>query len=92
MTKIKLIEPDPSVIKEYTGECQKGSVTIIIDERRCKNCDVCVQFCPNDVLELRDFKAKVKALEKCTKCMRCELLCPDFAIYVIDLDEEGKGE
>jgi 2-oxoglutarate ferredoxin oxidoreductase subunit delta len=59
------------------------SVSIEIVDEWCKGCDVCVAFCPQDVLEVRDGKVVVKDLESCTACGICEMLCPDFAIRVV---------
>jgi TPP-dependent indolepyruvate ferredoxin oxidoreductase alpha subunit len=58
-------------------------VTIQINDAWCKGCTICVEFCPKDVLVMNRLdKVEVKALEACTKCLRCEQLCPDFAIVV----------
>ncbi len=57
-------------------------VVIRIDEKRCKGCDICVKFCKQDCLALNGFVAIVTNANECTKCMRCEILCPDFAITV----------
>jgi 2-oxoglutarate ferredoxin oxidoreductase subunit delta len=48
-----------------------------------------VEYCPRDVLKLSDSfnkkgyhpPAAVKA-ESCVHCQLCELLCPEFAIFV----------
>jgi 2-oxoglutarate ferredoxin oxidoreductase subunit delta len=71
----------------------EGEVHIIPD--RCKGCGFCIEFCPNDVLvESEDFNIKgyhppeAKEPEKCISCQLCELICPDFAIFVVALDEE----
>jgi NAD-dependent dihydropyrimidine dehydrogenase PreA subunit len=35
---------------------------------------------------------RVVAAEKCTRCLQCEAICPDFAIQVVDLPVEvGTG-
>ena len=57
-------------------------VVIRIDEKRCKGCDICVQFCKQKCLAMNGFVAVVVNEKECTKCMRCEILCPDFAITV----------
>ncbi len=57
--------------------------TIEINERYCKGCYICIEFCPKKVLEMKGFVVSVKNLEACIKCMQCELRCPDFAIKVI---------
>jgi len=55
---------------------------IEIDERLCKGCGICVDFCPTDVLELRGLVVGVRDLDVCTGCQLCDLRCPDFAIQV----------
>ena len=62
---------------------------IHIIEDRCKECGFCIEFCPNDVLKKSDkINAKnfhppeLKSPENCTGCRTCELLCPDFAIFI----------
>lgn len=58
-------------------------VTIRVNETWCKGCTICVEFCPKAVLKMNQMdKVVVVDLEVCTKCMKCELLCPDFAITV----------
>ncbi|MFB3819123.1 MAG: ferredoxin family protein [Candidatus Methylomirabilales bacterium] len=65
-------------------------VTIEINDAWCKGCAICVEFCPKDVLKMTPLdKVEVVALEQCTKCLRCEQLCPDFAIVVFG--EPGVG-
>jgi NAD-dependent dihydropyrimidine dehydrogenase PreA subunit len=60
----------------------EDKIRIDINESWCKACEICVEVCPRDVLEMRDFVAKVVDLENCTGCQLCEQLCPDFAIVV----------
>lgn len=59
---------------------EKPQIEII--EKLCKACNICVEFCPKDVLEIKGLTVVVKNLDACTKCMQCELRCPDFAIKV----------
>ena len=63
---------------------------IRIHESWCKGCEICVQFCPKEVLAMKDGKAWVANLESCTACGLCELYCPDFAIEVLVLEESTK--
>lgn len=64
-----------------------GEVHIFND--RCKGCSFCVEYCPRDALEMSpEFNAKgyhpprVKNPQACLECHLCEMLCPEFAIYV----------
>ncbi len=65
-------------------KAKKKDVTITINEAWCKGCVICVELCPESVLEMRSGKAKVAHLDQCSACMLCELRCPDFAIVVVD--------
>lgn len=68
---------------------KKHEVTINRDW--CKGCNICVTFCPKDVLVLdREEKAVVARQDHCIGCRLCEMLCPDLSITVIteNLDEE----
>jgi NAD-dependent dihydropyrimidine dehydrogenase PreA subunit len=57
---------------------------VLINEARCRGCDVCIDLCPTDVLVPRPPRriAQVARLEACTGCRFCEWLCPDWAITV----------
>lgn len=78
-------------------EAPKGKV-FIIDER-CKGCGFCQEFCPKKVLEESDkYNSKgyhppeVVNPEDCVYCQLCELICPEFAIFVLDAKEVEKNE
>jgi 2-oxoglutarate ferredoxin oxidoreductase subunit delta len=67
---------------------EHGQVHII--EERCKGCKFCVEFCPLGVLAVSSgFNSKgyhppyVVDGEKCVRCGLCELICPEFAVYVL---------
>lgn len=59
-------------------------MTLAINQKLCKGCGICIEFCPKKVLALSD-KGKVyeKEVNLCIDCGQCELRCPDFAIQVI---------
>ena len=57
--------------------------SIAIDEALCKQCGLCVEFCPRGVLgNDANGQAQVVNLEACTGCLICELLCPELAISI----------
>ncbi len=63
----------------------------------CKGCGFCVEYCPRRVLELsEEFNKKgyhppiAGNPEACVCCGLCELICPEFAIYVKPIEEEEK--
>lgn len=63
---------------------------IIVDDRYCKGCALCVSVCPVQIIELdKDtindkgyHPARLTDEEKCTGCTSCALMCPDVAITV----------
>ncbi|RLF10537.1 MAG: 4Fe-4S ferredoxin [Thermoprotei archaeon] len=57
---------------------------IYIDEKLCKGCGICVEFCPSKALRPAEVEGEPpKPIDdKCLACKLCELLCPDFAIAI----------
>lgn len=67
----------------------KSNEAVWVDEARCKGCDICVSLCPAGVLTMRACPSaalgkiiSVVNPDDCIGCRKCELSCPDFAIYV----------
>lgn len=86
---IEIKEKDASVVKRYEGVGTKGPVVITVDERRCKVCNICVKYCPGNVLKLELESVVVVNIAGCNACMRCEFMCPDFAIYIDEVGKDG---
>ena len=56
---------------------------IEINRAWCKNCRICILFCPTAVYTENDLGGPIiSSPEKCTNCQLCVLRCPDFAIKV----------
>ncbi len=60
-----------------------------IDAERCKQCMLCVEFCPRGVLAVSDetnsrgfYPVVMRDEEKCTGCGVCALVCPSVCIEV----------
>ena len=78
-------------MKEYCRLFIAPNAEIHILESRCKGCGYCVEFCPEDVLKLSEKTNKqghhiprVNDKKKCNLCKTCEILCPDFAIFITE--------
>jgi len=64
-------------------------------KERCKGCRFCTEFCPKQVLhESTEFNSKgyhpvyADSNNECVDCGLCELICPEFAISVVPLEED----
>jgi len=62
---------------------------INIDEELCKGCSICIEFCPTKVLDESKrinkqgyYTPLVRREKECHGCRLCELLCPEFAIFI----------
>jgi 2-oxoglutarate ferredoxin oxidoreductase subunit delta len=72
---------------------------LFINKNRCGGCEICVTVCPTGILEIGDeLNMRVSYIPRvkegkdkyCTGCRRCELGCPDWAIYVLDESESSE--
>lgn len=73
---------------------QKKRFNHLIRERWCKGCNICVAFCPRQVLSLRNGKVFAEHPDQCIGCKLCEIRCPDFAIEIqeiVDAKSPGKN-
>ena len=61
---------------------------IIIDDKKCKSCGICMAACPNNLIEYSRTTneqgltpAEFKDTEgKCTGCAMCAVSCPEIAV------------
>jgi 2-oxoglutarate ferredoxin oxidoreductase subunit delta len=71
---------------------KKAKGKIVIDRDRCKGCHLCIDVCPNELIEVdktlnkkgySPARVSEKKKEKgCTGCAQCALVCPEVAIEV----------
>ncbi|MBN2364013.1 4Fe-4S binding protein [candidate division WOR-3 bacterium] len=70
---------------------QTKKFKITVDEKLCKGCENCVTQCPKKVLELNLLQKAFGARQNdCIGCLRCEYVCPDFAITVTEIEGDSK--
>jgi 2-oxoglutarate ferredoxin oxidoreductase subunit delta len=74
-------------------EKPKKSFRLDIDQERCKGCQLCIEFCPKNVLELSvELNKKgtpfssVMRQEDCIGCRACTRMCPDTCIELYELE------
>lgn len=70
--------------------------TVIIDQQRCKGCDLCVVACPTNVLGLQPKEVNDRGYhfaymadpDGCIGCASCAMVCPDacFTVYKTTVD------
>lgn len=58
----------------------------IIDADECVGCGICVDACPNDVLEVSGGKVDVVNEDSCVGCGDCVEECPMGAITEVQED------
>jgi len=88
-------------MKYWRSPIDQGSINVsrgrvIIIEERCKGCELCVIYCPRDVLRMSSsFNIKgyhyPESIDEiiCINCHFCEALCPEFSIFSIENKEES---
>lgn len=96
----KMLSEDKFYIKKVS-ELRRSKGRPHMIEDRCKGCGFCIEFCPAKVLIQSDrFNSKgyhppefiERPPEKvCIACKFCEMICPDFAIYVEVYENERKN-
>jgi 2-oxoglutarate ferredoxin oxidoreductase subunit delta len=59
---------------------------VIIDEKGCRDCALCVEVCPTEVLVRSDARqlAEVARTDDCIGCTSCVYICPSRCISVTD--------
>lgn len=67
--------------------------TVVIDTEACKGCDLCIDACKPDVLQMTTDRTNTRGyrfpelLVGCTGCRACADVCPDFCFQVYRYDE-----
>ena len=76
----------PGSSKEYkTGNW--SAFTPVIDKKKCINCMICVHFCPEHCVRLKDGKIKDIDIDYCKGCGICAEECPVKCIKMVKKEE-----
>ena len=82
-----------------TQRVKVSRAEIHIIEERCKQCRLCIELCPREVLQESEkvnekgyhLPKAVEEPEKgkiCVSCNICEVACPEYAIWVREKKEK----
>lgn len=89
MQKAKVKERKETMSRAHVVNSKKGQGEIHIIDDWCKGCGYCIAFCPQNVLEAsEEFNHKgyhppvVNDPDNCSLCRTCELICPEFSIWI----------
>jgi 2-oxoglutarate ferredoxin oxidoreductase subunit delta len=85
------MQANSKVLPSQKVKVSRGEIHII--KERCKQCGLCIDFCPTQVLQVSDeinekgyhLPKLVEAPEKgkiCLACGFCQVVCPEYAIWV----------
>ncbi|HTK82825.1 MAG TPA: ferredoxin family protein [Bacteroidota bacterium] len=73
--------------------------TIAVDIETCKGCELCIEACPQESIDLsgsinkQGYHYAVLVKDNCTGCVNCALVCPDAVITVYRARKQnGKKE
>lgn len=70
----------------------RGQVYII--RERCKECKICIEFCPKKILQNSTainskgyhYPEVIPGMENaCVHCEFCTMVCPEFAIFTVEV-------
>lgn len=62
---------------------------ILIDDKKCKGCDWCVQACEHGGITIHTDTGKAIACDLCQGEPKCKEACPEEALEIITSDEEA---
>ncbi|HUI66342.1 MAG TPA: 4Fe-4S dicluster domain-containing protein [Bacteroidota bacterium] len=71
--------------------------TVSFDIETCKGCELCVEACPQESLQLspqintQGYHYAVLVQDNCTGCINCALVCPD-AVITVYRENKKKGK
>lgn len=70
------------------GGFQSSNYFVEIDEETCTGCELCVERCPADALEMVDDVSKLKSESLCLGCGVCVYKCPSESMGLVKREQE----
>ena len=70
-------------------QCEKTGI-LIVNEKKCKGCDWCIQACPHGGITLHPDKGIAMACDLCDGEPKCVEFCPEEALDTVSTDEEAE--
>ena len=77
-----------ALITEKKPVAVKAPAKVAIDENKCKGCELCVYYCPQETLamakgvSMRGYPYAIVVQDNCTGCQECARVCPDVCIDI----------
>lgn len=68
------IEEPGNSVKYKTGSWR--AFRPVIDKKKCIHCMICVNFCPENCIKIKNGKRDKVDLDYCKGCLICEEVCP----------------
>jgi len=68
---------------------------VLIARERCKGCELCIEFCPRDVLvrseafNTKGYHYPIATRDECVNCRLCATVCPEYAIFSVPATQRG---
>jgi Fe-S-cluster-containing hydrogenase component 2 len=75
--------PEKAIVQSETDHL------LIIDEKKCKGCDWCVQACPRGGITIHSDTGKAIACNLCDGEPKCVEICPEEALEIVNSDESA---
>jgi 2-oxoglutarate ferredoxin oxidoreductase subunit delta len=94
----KKIDMDNPTIAAKSSGAKKVKGRIEIDIQRCKGCELCMNACKEQAIQLsgtiniKGYRYAVANNDICTGCVNCALVCPDAVITVYRTRTDKKKE
>ena len=87
-TKWQDLTPGLQIYEPATSKCfetgEWRTKTPVFDEEKCKQCLLCVPYCPDSAIPVVDGERRNFDLMHCKGCGICEKACPFGAITMKD--------